>query len=109
MFEKDDKLVKEEHDPSGMKDKIRRFPDQIMSSWKNGQTIKMEKPINLVVSGMGGSAIAGNLLEDLLFENLEIPLHVNRGYNLPLFVNEQTLLLISSYSGNNEETNRAFS
>ncbi len=109
MFEKEEEMVNEEYDPSGMKDKIRRFPDQIMSSWKNGQFIKMEKPINLVVSGMGGSAIAGDLLEDLLFENLKIPLHVNRGYDLPFFVNEQTLLLISSYSGNTEETICAFS
>ncbi|MCK4575674.1 bifunctional phosphoglucose/phosphomannose isomerase [candidate division WOR-3 bacterium] len=100
-------MLTDEHDVSGMKEKIKGFPDQIFNSWKKGELIKHEKiynPSNIVVSGMGGSAIAGDLLHDLLFKILRIPLLVNRGYDLPSFVNKNTLLLISSYSGNTEET-----
>jgi glucose/mannose-6-phosphate isomerase len=87
--------------------KIREFPDQIKPSWKNGKSVSpgtVRKPKHILVSGMGGSAIAGDLIHDLLFGDLPIPIAVNRGYDLPEFVNKQTLLLISSYSGNTEET-----
>lgn len=98
-------MVSEEYDISGMKEKIKGLPGQIMNSWEKGQSVEIKgKPKNLVVTGMGGSAIAGDLLSDLLFQDLGIPLMVNRGYELPSFVNEDTLLLVSSYSGNTEET-----
>jgi len=98
-------MVSEEYDISGMKEKIKGLPDQIMNSWEKGQSVEIKgKPRNLVVTGMGGSGIAGDLLSDLLFQDLGIPLMVNRGYDLPFFVNEETLLFVSSYSGNTEET-----
>lgn len=100
-------MLTEEYDPSGMKDKIKGFPDQIIDSYEKGKSCKIEEtlePRNIVVTGMGGSAIAGDLLQDLLFQDLKIPIFINRGYGLPAFVNDQTLLLISSYSGNTEET-----
>lgn len=102
-------MINEEYDISEMKEKIEGFPDQIMTSWEKGQSLRKERePANLVVTGMGGSAIAGDLLNDLLFQDIEIPIIVNRGYELPLFVDEQTLLLVSSYSGNTEETIQSF-
>lgn len=58
----------------------------------------------LVVAGMGGSAIGGQILSDWLLEDSPIPIHVSRGYRLPGFVDERTLLIAVSYSGNTEET-----
>jgi glucose/mannose-6-phosphate isomerase len=57
---------------------------------------------------MGGSAIGGDMLVDYLSEELKVPLTVNREYTLPAFVGRDTLVIVSSYSGNTEETVSAF-
>jgi glucose/mannose-6-phosphate isomerase len=59
---------------------------------------------NIVVLGMGGSAIGGDLLSDYLANELSIPIVVIRGYDIPKFVNEDSLVFAVSYSGNTEET-----
>lgn len=63
---------------------------------------------NIVICGMGGSAIAGDFIKQIFADNLSIPILVNRDYTLPSFVNEYTLVILSSYSGNTEETISAF-
>ena len=63
---------------------------------------------NLVIAGMGGSAIGGLLLRDWLYESSEIPVYVSRGYHLPSWVDQNTLVYVASYSGNTEETLRQF-
>jgi glucose/mannose-6-phosphate isomerase len=59
---------------------------------------------NIVVLGMGGSAIGGDLLSDYLANELSIPIVVIRGYDIPKFVDENSLVFAVSYSGNTEET-----
>jgi glucose/mannose-6-phosphate isomerase len=59
---------------------------------------------NIVLTGMGGSAIGGDLLRSYLAEDLKVPFVVNRYYTLPEFVGKNTLVIVSSYSGNTEET-----
>ena len=59
---------------------------------------------NIVVLGMGGSAISGDLLSDYLVDELSIPIVVIRGYDIPKFVDENSLVFAVSYSGNTEET-----
>ena len=59
---------------------------------------------NIVVLGMGGSAIGGDLLSDYLVDELSIPIVVIRGYDIPKFVDENSLVFAVSYSGNTEET-----
>ncbi|MFZ1301934.1 MAG: bifunctional phosphoglucose/phosphomannose isomerase [Candidatus Microsaccharimonas sp.] len=59
---------------------------------------------SLVVTGMGGSALAALLVKVLLQAKLTIPLDIIRGYDLPGYVNKNTLVIASSYSGNTEET-----
>lgn len=58
---------------------------------------------NIVVTGMGGSAVGGDLLKSYMHDK-EIPVFVNRDYNVPKFVNEKSLVFAVSYSGNTEET-----
>jgi len=62
----------------------------------------------VVILGMGGSAIAGDLLRALVALESPVPIFGHRGYNLPLLVAGRTLLIASSYSGNTEETLSAF-
>ncbi len=59
---------------------------------------------NIVITGLGGSGISGTILSELINDECEIPLLVNNDYFLPNFVNQHTLVIISSYSGNTEET-----
>jgi glucose/mannose-6-phosphate isomerase len=63
---------------------------------------------SIVLTGMGGSAIAGDLLRSYLAEELRIPFLVNRSYTLPGLVDRNSLVIVSSYSGNTEETMAAY-
>ena len=77
------------------------IPDKIQ--WKN-KTIEYKKPDNVVICGMGASAIAGDYLISLFSDEFSIPVITDRKYHLPNFVNENTLVVCISYSGNTEET-----
>lgn len=59
---------------------------------------------SVVVTGMGGSALAALIAKVWLKNDLAIPFEVVRGYDLPAYVNRHTLVVASSYSGNTEET-----
>lgn len=59
---------------------------------------------SVIIAGMGGSALAADLLAVLLREQLHVPLVVTKGYQLPKFAGENTLVIASSQSGNTEET-----
>jgi glucose/mannose-6-phosphate isomerase len=59
---------------------------------------------NIVLTGLGGSAIGGDLLRSYLAEELKVPFMVNRSHVLPEFVGQNTFVIVSSYSGNTEET-----
>ncbi|MEJ2536061.1 MAG: bifunctional phosphoglucose/phosphomannose isomerase [Calditrichia bacterium] len=61
----------------------------------------------IIINGMGGSAIAGDLLSAYLQTELKIPFLINRNYGLPSFVDKKTLVLSCSYSGDTEETIQA--
>ena len=63
---------------------------------------------NIIVCGMGGSAIGGDFVKTILLNKLDIPIHINRNYSMPHWVNENTLVIICSYSGNTEETISCF-
>ena len=58
----------------------------------------------VVFSGMGGSAYGGHVAVSLFKDELSIPAIVNNDYGLPLFVNCDSLVILTSYSGNTEET-----
>lgn len=60
--------------------------------------------MNVVVAGMGGSALSAGILKSWLKSDLKIPFEVVRSYTLPTYVGPNTLVIASSYSGNTEET-----
>ena len=59
---------------------------------------------NVLVLGMGGSGIGGSIAAQVLAEQLSVPVLSCKDYSIPAFVNENTLIIASSYSGNTEET-----
>ncbi|MGI5911560.1 MAG: bifunctional phosphoglucose/phosphomannose isomerase [Syntrophomonadaceae bacterium] len=63
---------------------------------------------NIVVSGLGGSAIGGDILRTYTVSKAKIPVIVVRDYDIPGFVDQDTLFLAVSYSGNTEETLSAY-
>lgn len=88
---------------------IKKFPEQIHEAITIGEGIQLKNKLiapvkNIVVCGLGGSGIGGDLLSELLKSELSVPVIVNKSYFLPAFVDASTLLILSSYSGNTEET-----
>ncbi len=81
----------------------RRFRLPKRAQVSKGVQISYRKPKNIVIAGMGGSAIGGDLLHDWLLNRISIPLEVCRDYALPAYANEETLAFIISYSGETEE------
>jgi len=70
--------------------------------------IKTAKVNNIIINGLGGSAIGGDLLRSYVANEISVPVYINRNYTLPAFAKKDTLAIISSYSGNTEETVSAF-
>ncbi|MFN3135523.1 MAG: bifunctional phosphoglucose/phosphomannose isomerase [Candidatus Kryptonium sp.] len=100
------------YDKSDMFSKLVNFAQQVSEAVKIGEGAKVNfsiKKINkIVLTGLGGSAIAGDLLRSYLSDEIKVPIIVNRDYFLSKFVDENTLLIVSSYSGNTEETISAY-
>ncbi len=99
-------------DQSDMRGAITEFPNQIkksfsiMSTWK--ARLEYRNIENIMVLGMGGSAIGGDVARVLAQNANSAPIIINRSYNIPEWVGSNTLILASSYSGGTEETLSAF-
>lgn len=91
---------------------ILEFPDQLKEALEIGRAATFtapEHPIqHIVVAGMGGSGIGANFCIEFTAEECKLPFAVAKGYRLPGHVNEHTLVICSSYSGNTEETLECF-
>lgn len=102
-----------DHDPDNMFDAIAGFPDQIEEGVRlseNGPKVPKGRTRRVVILGMGGSAIGGDLLRSYVtsfpdYNGVEVV--VNRDYNPPM-VSGTDMLVVSSYSGNTEETLAAY-
>lgn len=97
----------QKYDPQNQFDVLVNSYLQIENAWNNQININGINTFgisSIVISGLGGSAISADLIKNFLRDELSIPLFVNRNYVLPKFVNEDTLFIASSYSGNTEET-----
>lgn len=91
---------------------IQEFPKQLKVAMEIGQKAKLTKhnlPIhNIIVLGMGGSGIGGEFVAEFVREHCSVPMLSSKGYHLPAYVGENTLVIASSFSGNTEETLIAF-
>lgn len=108
----DDPAARQRIDPSGMLESITGLLDQCRSAWSSAQSLELPADYRdmdrVVILGMGGSAIGGDFFRVLLQRESEVPVFNVRGYDLPPFVTEKSLVIASSFSGNTEETLSSF-
>lgn len=91
-----------------MKQLVEQFISQIKEAIEIGKRAQL-KPAkneikNVVITGLGGSGIGGAIVSQLVEEQSQVPIIINNTYDIPSFVNQNTLLIASSFSGNTEET-----
>jgi glucose/mannose-6-phosphate isomerase len=93
-----------------MRNIIYNLPEQIKDAWKIPVKITKSRKhySNIVISGMGGSGIGGDILQSLLLSKTKIPIVTIKDYHIPDFVGKDTLFIAVSYSGNTEETINGF-
>lgn len=104
----DDRSAIKKIDPDGALTSAESVADQVKQVWDEQGQIELsayqQKIKNIVVAGMGGSALGADLVKNLYKDRLTIPMEICRDYDLPQFVNQDSLVILSSYSGNTEET-----
>lgn len=102
----------EQVDPQSMLRHIKELPDQIENCWEEMKKFVMPanyiKMSNIVILGMGGSAMGGLLAKALAKPSSKVSIEVASDYDLPAYVDSNSLIIAVSYSGNTEETLAAF-
>lgn len=95
-------------DKYDMLGQILNLPTQLAEAWASGLAQPLPEITGIqqvVITGMGGSAIGADLLRGYSAESLQVPMIVHRDYGLPAFARGKgTLVIASSHSGNTEET-----
>ena len=95
-----------------MKNLVAAFSKQLREAVEIAKKAKLStsaKDIsNILVCGLGGSGIGANIVGELVASEATVPFNVTKGYFIPAYVNEHSLVIISSYSGNTEETLQCF-
>jgi glucose/mannose-6-phosphate isomerase len=91
-----------------MNDYINDFTNHLSDALTIGDSAFLKKTnksfSNILICGLGGSGIGGTIVKDLISKDISIPIETSKGYDIPGFVNEKTLVIACSYSGNTEET-----
>ncbi len=91
---------------------VAEYPAQLreaMDIGRNAIIRKSENPIHkILVCGMGGSGIGGTIASEFVANECPVPILTCKGYKIPKYVDKNTLVVVSSYSGNTEETYEAF-
>jgi glucose/mannose-6-phosphate isomerase len=108
----DDPSAYQRIDSGSTRTLIRDLPRQCRVAWRDGQALDLPPDYGnvdkMVIVGMGGLVLAGDLLRSLAALESSVPIIVHRDYGLPLLVDERTLVVAMSYSGDTEETVSAF-
>ena len=100
-------------DKENMLAHIDGLPDQLAQAWDLGFKLPLPEEMNqvrqVVIAGMGGSAIGADLCSAYISSICQVPVVVHRDYELPFWAQgPQTLVIGSSHSGNTEETLSSF-
>ncbi|HWH09295.1 MAG TPA: bifunctional phosphoglucose/phosphomannose isomerase [Candidatus Thermoplasmatota archaeon] len=97
-------------DPAGMLGHVQSYPRMVEAALQQRPDVRplSRRPARVLVVGMGGSAISGDYLAAWLDAEGDVPVLVSRNYELPAWVDRDTLVLAFSYSGTTEETLAAF-
>lgn len=91
-----------------MNDYINDFTNQLKDAMEIGSAAQLKKSNktfkNVLICGLGGSGIGGTIVNDVVSSRVSIPILATKDYSIPNFVDDSTLVIASSYSGNTEET-----
>lgn len=91
-----------------MKTLVKDFPAQLTKALQIARAAKLNPAKseirNVLITGLGGSGIGGTIVSELAFPECPVPMQVSKGYFIPAYVNSNTLVIVSTYSGNTEET-----
>ncbi len=91
-----------------MKKLVEAFSTQLQEALIIGKNYKFKTEqrtfSNILITGLGGSGIGGSIVQNYVNDKVSVPVTVNKDYFIPAFVNENTLVIVCSYSGNTEET-----
>jgi glucose/mannose-6-phosphate isomerase len=107
----DDAAALRAADPSDMLGAVARLGADAVSAYAAGRgadVASLRDVTSVVVAGMGGSAVAGDVLRSVFRDRATFPVDVNRGHTLPAYAGTSTLVIVSSYSGETAETLSAF-
>lgn len=103
----EDRTAIKKIDPDGALASAESMADQIRQVWEEQDQIDLSAYKNIskiVVAGMGGSALGADFIKSLYKEELSVPMEICKDYSLPNYVDKNTLVILSSYSGSTEET-----
>jgi glucose/mannose-6-phosphate isomerase len=93
-------------DNSNMLGSVEALHKQLTHAWEDTQNLSFTPKAeikHLVLAGMGGSALGADVIKTLYKDELKVPFDIVRGYTLPAYVSENTLVILASYSGTTEE------
>ncbi len=102
----DNQPVLKRFNQSKVADSIANLPQQIAEAYQEAGKIKLPRFFkfkNIIFCGMGGSNLASAMVRDIYGAQIKLPMVLVRSYNLPAFAGKDSLVVISSYSGNTEE------
>lgn len=101
-----------ESDKDLVKKSLFYLPEQILTSWKESlaafKNQKKAQTDSIVLFGMGGSGLGGDIVKSMMRAQILTPFAIINNYSVPFFVDEKTLCIFSSYSGNTEEVTEAY-
>lgn len=117
MNDLDDRSVYQRLDPSGLHLRLQGLPAQCRQAWQEAKRLEVpgqwRQCTEVIVAGMGGSAIAGDLVSDLAGPSLPMPIRIVRDFRIPGLLAGNTaapgsmpgqLVVVCSFSGETEET-----
>ncbi|MBI4065476.1 hypothetical protein HY409_03865 [Candidatus Gottesmanbacteria bacterium] len=107
MTNLDDVAAMKRLDPSGVLESTGMFADQCKQAWEEASAIKFPKSYdhiyNVVICGMGGSRFTPRTIKELFRDRIKEPYEINEDYTLPSYVDKDTLVILSSFSGTTAE------
>lgn len=96
-------------DPANMHRMITDFPLQFAKGFDLALKTEIRTPVErIILTGMGGSALAGDLINTAFADDIKTPLLISRNYAIPFPLDDKTLVIANSFSGNTEETLAAY-
>lgn len=104
----DAKKIKVFGEKNGVYQSILSISEQVEQSFLEIYSLNLPKKFflakNIVIAGMGGSALGGRVVDSVIPQRVRLPIEVFTEFYIPNYVNKETLVIISSYSGSTAET-----